>query len=43
MGDWELTIGLYPGILLGIRTYQSAGIVVTCIIFTFCRHMFRDI
>jgi uncharacterized membrane protein len=21
MRDWELSIGLYPGILLGIRTY----------------------
>jgi uncharacterized membrane protein len=21
MKDWELSIGLYPGILLGIRTY----------------------
>lgn len=23
MGNWVLSIGLYPGILLGIRSYQS--------------------
>jgi hypothetical protein len=23
MGDWELSIGLYPGILIGMRSYQS--------------------
>lgn len=22
-GSWELAIGLYPGVLLGIRTYQE--------------------
>jgi hypothetical protein len=24
--DWALSIGLYPGILLGIRTYQEDNI-----------------
>ena len=23
MGNWELSIGLYPGVLFGIRSYQS--------------------
>ena len=22
---WELTIGLYPGVLFGIRTYEEPG------------------
>jgi hypothetical protein len=22
-GDWSLTIGVYPGILIGVRTYEE--------------------
>ena len=25
MSDWQLEIGLYPGILLGVRTYENTN------------------
>lgn len=25
MRNWQLEIGIYPGILLGIRTYENEG------------------
>ena len=24
-GDWELTIGVYPGVLFGFRSYEGEG------------------
>ena len=26
MGNWELSLGLYPGILLGIRSYPGENV-----------------
>lgn len=35
MRDWQLEIGLYPGILLGIRTYENPGTAEHVLYFPF--------
>ena len=45
MADWELTIGLYPGILLGIRTYpqpESSLHVLYLPFVDICLEVFKD-
>tara|TARA_R110001606_G_scaffold83693_7_gene190803 strand:+ start:786 stop:926 length:141 start_codon:yes stop_codon:yes gene_type:complete len=34
--NWELTIGLYPGILLGLRTYQEKDFNEHVLYLPFC-------
>lgn len=33
--DWELSLGLYPGILIGFRTYKEADCTVHVLYFPF--------
>lgn len=45
MKNWELSIGLYPGILLGIRTYPQQGSSLHVLYLPFidiCIEIFRD-
>lgn len=45
MGNWELSIGLYPGVLLGIRSYQNEDLtdhVLYLPFFELCLTVFHD-
>ena len=45
MRDFELTIGLYPGILLGIRTYPQSNSTLHVLYLPFidiCLELFDD-
>lgn len=45
MRDFELTIGLYPGILLGIRTYPQPSSTLHVLYLPFvdiCLELFND-
>jgi len=33
--DWELSLGLYPGILIGFRTYKEENYVTHVLYFPF--------
>lgn len=35
MGGWEIHIGLYPGVLIGVRTYQSENLTDHVLYFPF--------
>jgi len=46
MGNWELSIGLYPGVLFGIRSYESEGItdhVLYLPIVELCLTIYHDV
>ena len=35
MTGWELSFGLYPGVLLGVRSYPEENICRARVLFTF--------
>jgi hypothetical protein len=42
MKVWRISIGLYPGILIGIRSYDLDDVGVTRALSTVCRYSFRN-